>query len=72
MLLAELEQQVLRLTPVDRLHLIQVLVQSLSSFLTDNPPAQPPKLPDPLCEATANDDLDLSRYRSLPIDRFTL
>ncbi len=78
--LAELEQQALRLTLADRLHLVQVLVQSLSSLLTGNPPASPPAQPaklsdffrqSPLCEAIANGDLDLSRDRSLPIDRFT-
>ncbi len=78
--LAELEQQALRLTLADRLHLIQILIQSLSSLLTGNSavPTEPQsaKLSDffrqsPLCEAVANGDLDLSRDRSLPIDRFT-
>jgi hypothetical protein len=68
--LIELEQQALRLTIADRLHLIQILVQSLSSILTGNPqvpqPSPPVKLSDffrqsPLCEAMANGDLDLSR-----------
>lgn len=77
--LIELEQQALRLTLADRLHLIQVLLQSLTGLLTSNPaaPSQTRKLSDffrqsPLHEAMAAGELDLSRDQSLPVDRFVL
>jgi hypothetical protein len=76
MTLIELEQQALRLTLADRLHLIQVLVQSLTHLLAPQP-VTPTKLSEffrqsPLCDAIVSGELDLSRDRSLPVDRFTL
>ena len=73
----ELEEQLLRLSPADKLHLIQVLAQSLNvlSLQGSQPPAN--KLSDffrqsPLCEVMELGELDLSRDRSLPSDRFAL
>jgi hypothetical protein len=71
--LIELEQQALRLTLADQLHLLQVLVKSLGNRLTLQPPP-PTKLSDffrqsPLCEAVASGELDLSRDRAVATRR---
>ena len=51
--LIELEQQALRLTIADRLHLIQVLLASLTNFLTNipTPPVVPPAEPPTVASA---------------------
>lgn len=76
MTVQELEQQLLRLSPADKLHIIQFLAQSLSAFWSNSHPDSPVKLSDffrqsPLAEAAATGELDLGRDRSLPHDRFT-
>ncbi|AVH67696.1 MULTISPECIES: hypothetical protein [unclassified Nostoc] len=72
MAIQELEQQLLQLSPNDKLYIIQLLAQSLTTHNTQ--PDQPSKLSDffrqsPLAELT--EELDLSRDRSLPRDAFT-
>lgn len=76
MTVQELEQQLLRLPPADKLRIIQLLAQSLDAFWSDSHQDSPVKLSDffrqsPLAEAVATGDLDLSRDRSLLHDRFT-
>jgi len=71
----ELEQQLLRLSPTDKLHMIQVLAQSLNALWSDKPQDPPPKLSEffrqsPLTEVAITGDLNLNRDRSLPHDRF--
>ena len=77
MTVQELEQQLLRLSPADKLHIIQILAQSLNALWGDNPQSSPAKLSEffhqsPLAEVAVTGELDLSRDRSLPHDRFTL
>ncbi|MEH2097141.1 hypothetical protein [Nostoc sp.] len=72
MAIQELEQQLLQLSPNDKLYIIQLLAQSLTTHNTQAD--QPSKLSDffrqsPLAELT--EELDLSRDRSLPRDAFT-
>jgi len=72
----ELEQQLLRLSPTDKLHMIQVLAQSLNALWSEKLQDSPPKLSEffrhsPLAEVAITEDLDLNRDRSLPHDRFT-
>jgi hypothetical protein len=72
MVIPELEQQLLQLSHNDKLYIIQLLAQSLT---TDNThPEQPTKISEffrqsPLAELT--EELDLNRDRSLPRDTFT-
>ena len=71
----ELEEQLLRLPPADKLHLIQVLAQSLNVLWIKDPQTPANKLSDffrqsPLCEAMEMGKLELSRDRSLAGDRF--
>jgi hypothetical protein len=73
--LQELEQQLLRLPPTDKLRLIQLLAQSLNALWRSH--SQPAtKLSEffrqSLPEVAATVELDLSRDRTLPIDRFIL
>ncbi|MBD0387197.1 MAG: hypothetical protein ICV54_11920 [Nostoc sp. C3-bin3] len=73
MAIQELEQQLLQLSPNDKLYIIQLLAQSLTTH-NNTPPDQPSKLSEffrqsPLAELT--EELDLSRDRSLPRDTFT-
>jgi hypothetical protein len=70
MSLQELETQLLQLDPAQKIHLIQVLTQSLASS-----PAPEPSIVDffrnsPLCEVA--DELDLSRDSSPIPDRIIL
>ncbi|MEH2449054.1 hypothetical protein PQG02_12230 [Nostoc sp. UHCC 0926] len=70
----ELEQQLLQLSPNDKLYIIQLLAQSLTTHNNNTHPDQPSKLSEffhqsPLAELT--EELDLSRDRSLPHDAFT-
>jgi hypothetical protein len=72
MVIQELEQQLLQLSPSDRLYIIQLLAQSLTTNNTD--PEQPTKLSEffrqsPLAELA--EELDLSRESGLPRDAFT-
>jgi hypothetical protein len=72
MVIQELEQQLLQLSPNDKLHIIQLLAQSLTTHNTH--PEEPTKLSEffrqsPLAEIA--EELDLSRERSLPRDAFT-
>lgn len=77
MTVQDLEEQLLQLSPVEKLHIIQLLAQSLNADVveqqtdTDNDG----KLSDffrqsPLAEAVADSDVDLERDRRLPEDRF--
>lgn len=70
----ELEQQLLQLSPNDKLYIIQLLAQSLTTHNHNTHPEQPSKLSEffrqsPLVEIA--EELDLSRDRSLPRDGFT-
>ncbi|BAY41557.1 hypothetical protein NIES2111_59530 (plasmid) [Nostoc sp. NIES-2111] len=72
MLLPELEQQLLQLDPNEKLYIIQLLAQSLTTHNTHL--EQPSKLSDffrqsPL--AQVGEELDLNRDRSLAHDVFT-
>jgi hypothetical protein len=72
MVIQELEQQLLQLSPNDKLHIIQLLAQSLTTHNTH--PEEPTKLSEffrqsPVAEIA--EELDLSRERSLPRDAFT-
>jgi hypothetical protein len=73
MAIQELEQQLLQLSPNDKLYIIQLLAQSLTTH-NNTHPDQPSKLSEffrqsPLAELT--EELDLSRDRTLPRDAFT-
>ncbi|MBN3924268.1 hypothetical protein [Nostoc sp. NMS4] len=73
MAIQELEQQLLRLSPNDKLYIIQLLAQSLTTQ-NNTDPDQPSKLSEffrqsPLAELT--EELDLSRDRTLKSDAFT-
>ncbi|QKQ72873.1 hypothetical protein [Nostoc sp. TCL240-02] len=73
MAIQELEQQLLQLSPNDKLYIIQLLAQSLTTH-NNTHPDKPSKLSEffrqsPLAELT--EELDLSRDRSLPRDAFT-
>ena len=81
--ISQLEEQLIQLPPGDKIHLIQVLAQSLHEAW--NPAPQPEtetgeasSLLDffrqsPLAEAIADsEELDLSRDQSLTPDRFVL
>jgi hypothetical protein len=66
MIIQELEQQLLQLSPNEKLYIIQLLAQSLTIHNTH--PEQPTKLSEffrqsPLAELTK--ELDLTRERSL-------
>lgn len=72
MVIPELEQQLLQLSHNDKLYIIQLLAQSLTTSNTNS--EQPTKISEffrqsPLAELT--EELDLSRDRSLPRDTFT-
>jgi hypothetical protein len=72
MVIQELEQQLLELSPNEKLYIIQLLAQSLTIHNTHL--EQPTKLSEffrqsPLAELT--EELDLNRERSLPRDAFT-
>jgi len=74
MAIQELEQQLLQLSPNDKLYIIQFLAQSLTTDNKNTHPDQPSKLSEffrqsPLAELT--EELDLSRDRTLPRDAFT-
>ncbi|MEQ9480906.1 hypothetical protein [Coleofasciculus sp. F4-SAH-05] len=73
----ELEQQLLCLPPNDKLRLIQLLAQSLNDLWSSPSPEPSTQLSEffrcsPLAEVAATGELDLSRDRSLPGDRFVL
>ncbi|MBE9057647.1 hypothetical protein [Sphaerospermopsis sp. LEGE 08334] len=72
MVIPELEQQLLQLSHNDKLYIIQLLAQSLTTSNTNS--EQPTKISEffrqsPLAELT--EELDLNRDRSLPRDTFT-
>ncbi|KZL50641.1 hypothetical protein A2T98_06220 [Nodularia spumigena CENA596] len=73
MVIPELEQQLLQLSPKDKLHIIQLLAQSLTTDNDNLRPEQPSKLSEffrqsPLAEVA--EELDLSRDTTLPRDSF--
>ncbi|MBD2683594.1 MULTISPECIES: hypothetical protein [Nostoc] len=73
MLLRELEQQLLQLDPNEKLYIIQLLAQSLTTH--DIHPEQPSKLSEFFRQsllAQVSEELDLSRDRSLSYDVFSL
>ncbi|MFN6519381.1 MAG: hypothetical protein RMY29_033485 [Nostoc sp. CreGUA01] len=74
MVISELEQQLLQLSPNEKLYIIQFLAQSLTEHNSNTHPDQPTKLSEffrqsPLAELT--EELDLSRDRSFPRNAFT-
>ncbi len=76
MITPALEEQLLRLPPADKLHLIQLLAQSLNTVWNQDPQLTSDKLShffrqSPLCQEVSPGELDLSRDRTLPRDRFT-
>lgn len=76
MTVQELEQQLFRLPPTDKLRMIQILAQSLNALWSDQHQDSPIKLSEffrqsPLSEVAATEELDLDRDCSLPGDRFT-
>ncbi|MBS9386394.1 MAG: hypothetical protein HEQ24_20120 [Dolichospermum sp. BR01] len=71
MVIPELEQQLLQLSHNDKLHIIQILAQSLTTG--NNNSEKPIKISEffrqsPLAELT--EELDLNRDRSLPRNTF--
>ncbi len=73
MVIPELEKQLLQLSPKDKLHIIQLLAQSLTTDNHNTHPEQPSKLSEffrqsPLAEVA--EELDLSRDTTLPRDSF--
>ena len=73
MVIPELEKQLLQLSPKDKLHIIQLLAQSLTTDNHNTHPEQPSKLSEffrqsPLSEFA--EELDLSRDTTLPRDSF--
>lgn len=75
MAIPELEKQLLQLSLNDKLYMIQLLAQSLTTPDPNIHPDQPSKLSEffrqsPLAEVS--EELDFSRDRSLPRDDFTL
>ncbi|MHC5932902.1 hypothetical protein [Nostoc sp.] len=75
MVIQELEQQLLQLSPNDKLYIIQFLAQSLTTHNNTTYLEQPTKLSEffrqsPLAELT-EELVDLSRDRNLPRDAFT-
>ncbi|BAZ83525.1 hypothetical protein PN497_01445 [Sphaerospermopsis kisseleviana CS-549] len=71
MVIPELEQQLLQLSHNDKLYIIQLLAQSLTTSNTNS--EQPTKISEffrqsPLAELT--EEIDLNRDRSLPRDTF--
>ncbi|MEH1911158.1 MAG: hypothetical protein V7L05_05950 [Nostoc sp.] len=74
MVIQELEQQLLQLSPNDKLYIIQLLAQSLTIHNNTTHLEQPTKLSEffrqsPLAELT-EELVDLSRDRNLPRDAF--
>jgi hypothetical protein len=73
MVIPELEQQLLQLSAKEKLYIIQLLAQSLTTENHNTPPEQPSKLSDffrqsPLAEVA--EELDLSRDTTLLRDSF--
>ncbi len=75
MSIQELEAQLLSLDHADRVHMLQVLEQSLQPTPTPETPTQPlQNLADffrnsPLAEAMANGEVDLTRAQTIEPDR---
>ncbi|MGB3238183.1 MAG: hypothetical protein WBB29_07800 [Geitlerinemataceae cyanobacterium] len=77
MTVQELEQQLLHLPPTDKLRIIQLLAESLNVLWSGTSQEPSSTLSEffrqsPLAEVAATEELDLSRDRSLPIDRLIL
>ncbi|NJK39835.1 MAG: hypothetical protein HC920_20335 [Oscillatoriales cyanobacterium SM2_3_0] len=71
MAIPDLEEQVLRLSPNEKLHLIQLLAQSLSASWVQESQHLSDSLSNffrqsPLAQIAESEELDLSRDRSLP------
>jgi hypothetical protein len=76
MTVQELEQQLLRLPPTEKLRMIQILAESLDTLWRDQHQDSSVTLSEffhrsPLAEVAATGGLDLTRDRSLSVDRFT-
>lgn len=76
MTVQELKQQLLGLPPTEKLHIIQILAQSLDAFWSDKNYDSPVRLSEffrqsPLAEVAATGELDLDRDHSFSRDRFT-
>lgn len=75
MTVQDLEQQLLQLSPVEKLRIIQLLAQSLNTAVAERQTTSSEKLSDffhqsPLAEAVAAEGMSLERDRRLPEDRF--
>jgi len=75
MTVQDLEAQLLQLSPIEKLHIIQLLAQSLNADVVGQQTDSNEKLSDffrqsPLAEAVADSGIDLERDRRLPEDRF--
>ena len=78
--ISQLEKQLIQLPPGDKIRLIQILAQSLNGIWAPTPQPETEPIADslldffqlsPLAEAIADgEELDLSRDRSLPTNRF--
>ncbi|MBE9140083.1 hypothetical protein IQ254_23285 [Nodosilinea sp. LEGE 07088] len=68
MTVQDLEAQLLQLSPVEKLHIIQLLAQSLNADVVEQQTDRDEKLSDffrqsPLAQAVANSGVDLERDR---------
>ncbi|MBC1222770.1 hypothetical protein GNF10_25655 [Nostoc sp. UCD121] len=72
MAIQELEQQLLQLSPNDKLYIIQLLAQSLTTH-NNTHPDQPSKLSEFFRQSPLEltEELNFSRDRTLPRDAFT-
>jgi hypothetical protein len=75
MTVQELEQQLLRLSPADKLRIIQLLAQSLNDLWAESHSEPDTQLSEffrqsPLADLSATGELDLSREPNLIVDRF--
>jgi hypothetical protein len=76
MSIQELETQLLKLDRADRVHMLQILEQSLQTKLPEPPTQAVQNLADffrnsPLAEAIASGELDLTRDQTIEPDRVT-
>ncbi len=75
MIVQDLEAELLRLSPTEKLRLIQLLAQSLNADVAGQGHNQPETLSEffrqsPLAQVVANEGIDLERDRRLPEERF--
>ena len=75
MTVQDLEAELLRLSPAEKLRLIQLLAKSLNADVAGQSNHQPEKLSEffrqsPLAEAVAIEGIDLERDRRFPEEHF--